>query len=68
MNRGTSNRRPLSLVEKIRDNSSQKYISAIAISANLCLPEYSPFDAFFRKPLAVEKFLDSIEKATKNDR
>ena len=58
----------ITLVEKIRDNSDQKYIPAIAISASPCLPEYSPFDAFFRKPLAVGKFFDLIQKATKNDR
>ena len=56
----------ITLVEKIRDNSNQKYVPAIAIAANPCLPEYSPFDAFFRKPLAIEKLLNTIEKAINN--
>ena len=58
----------ITLVEKIRDHSGRKYVPTIAISANPCLPEYSLFDAFLRKPLEVEKLLDSIEKATQNDR
>ena len=58
----------ITLVEKIREDSNQKYVPAIAIATYPCLPEYSPFDAFFRKPLAVEKLLDAIEKATKNGR
>ncbi len=58
----------ITLVEKIRDDSNRKYVPAIAIATYPCLPEYSPFDAFFSKPLAVEKLLDTIEKATKNGR
>ena len=56
------------LVEKIRDDSNQKYVLAIAIATYPCLPEQSPFDVFFRKPLAVGQLLDTIEKATQNGR
>ena len=58
----------ITLIEKIRDDLNQKYVPAIAISTNLCLPELSLFDAFYRKTLAVEKLLDTIEMATKNER
>jgi CheY-like chemotaxis protein len=52
------------LVENIRNDSNSKYIPAIAIATYPCIQEYSPFDAFFRKPLSVEKLFDAIEKGT----
>ena len=58
----------ITLVEEIRNGSYQQYVPTIAIFTNPCLPEYSLFDALYRKTLGVENLLDSIEEATKNGR
>ena len=58
----------ITLVEEIRNGSYHQYVPAIAIFTNPCLPEYSLFDALYRKNLAVERLLDSVEKAAKNGR
>lgn len=58
----------ITLVEEIRNGSSQQYVPAIALFTNPCLPEYSLFDALYRKTHGVERLLDSVEEAAKNGR
>ena len=56
----------ITLVEEIRNGSYQPHVPAIALFTNPCLPEYSLFDALYRKSLGVERLLDSVKEATKN--
>jgi CheY-like chemotaxis protein len=58
----------ITLMEEIRNGSYQQHVPVIAICTNPCLPEHSPFDALYRKTLGVERLLDSVQEATKNER
>lgn len=58
----------VALIENIRNCSNEKHVPAIAIATNPCLPEFSPFDAFFRKPIAIEILIHAIELGTRNGR
>ena len=58
----------IALVEEIRNGSYQQHVPAIALFTNPCLPEYSLFDALYRKTLGVKRLLDSVEEAVKNGR